>query len=125
MNANLRNASYRLPDGSLVIPGQPPNLSSALRRNQALRSTGLYHLSDNSVLSGAPRPTPPNLYSALKKEEMRGATYRYETILLLEIITSNQVMLSLQARNSFELIDKPISSSINCIKSAARWLFML
>ncbi|CAI5680955.1 unnamed protein product [Oreochromis niloticus] len=75
-NANLRSASYRLPDGTLVIPGQPPNLSSALRQNRALRSTGLYHLSENSVLSGAPRPTPPNLYAALQKEDMRGASYR-------------------------------------------------
>lgn len=76
MNADLRSASYRLPDGTLVIPGQPPNLSSALRQNRALRSTGLYHLSENSVLTGVPRPTPPNLYTALQKEDMRGASYR-------------------------------------------------
>nr|XP_012779321.2 unconventional myosin-XV [Maylandia zebra] len=75
-NANLRSASYRLPDGTLVIPGQPPNLSSALRQNRALRSTGLYHLSENSVLTGVPKPTPPNLYTALQKEDMRGASFR-------------------------------------------------
>ncbi|KAL7403896.1 hypothetical protein ABVT39_006572 [Epinephelus coioides] len=76
MNENLRSASYRLPDGTLVIPGQKPNLSSALRRNQALRSAGLYHLTEDSVLSGAPKPTPPNLASALRKEEFRGANFR-------------------------------------------------
>lgn len=76
MNENLRSASYRLPDGTLVIPGQKPNLTSALRRNQALRSAGLYHLTEDSVLSGAPKPTPPNLASALRKEEFRGANFR-------------------------------------------------
>nr|XP_033478894.1 unconventional myosin-XV [Epinephelus lanceolatus] len=76
MNENLRSASYRLPDGTLVIPGQKPSLSSALRRNQALRSAGLYHLTEDSVLSGAPKPTPPNLASALRKEEFRGANFR-------------------------------------------------
>lgn len=75
-NENLRNASYRLPDGTLVIPGQKPNLSSALRQNRAMRSTGLYHLSENSVLSGAPKPSPPNLASALQKEELQGVRYR-------------------------------------------------
>ncbi|XP_068177193.1 unconventional myosin-XV [Antennarius striatus] len=72
-NENLRNASYQL-DGTLVIPGQKPNLSSALRRNQAIRSTGLFQLSENSVLSGAPKPTPPNLSSALQKEDLQDLT---------------------------------------------------
>ncbi|XP_047434979.1 unconventional myosin-XV [Mugil cephalus] len=76
MNENLRNASYRLPDGSLVIPGQKPNLSSALRQNYALRSSGVFQLSENSILSGIPKPTPPNLASVLQNEDMRGVHYR-------------------------------------------------
>ncbi|KAK5899254.1 hypothetical protein CesoFtcFv8_008750 [Champsocephalus esox] len=75
-NQNLRSASYRLPDGTLVIPGQKPNLSSALSQNRALRSTGLYHLTEDSVLSGAPKPTPPNLASALRNDELRGGNFR-------------------------------------------------
>ncbi|XP_059190123.1 unconventional myosin-XV [Centropristis striata] len=76
LNENLRSASYRLPDGSLVIPGQKPNLGSALRRNQALRSAELYHLTDSSVLSGRPKPTTPNLASALRNEELRSGNFR-------------------------------------------------
>ncbi|XP_078145991.1 unconventional myosin-XV [Centroberyx gerrardi] len=69
-NEDLRKASYRLPDGSLVIPGQSPNLAAALQKNRALRSAGLYQLSDSSVLSGVPKPTPPNLSSALHNDEL-------------------------------------------------------
>ncbi|XP_034452723.1 unconventional myosin-XV [Hippoglossus hippoglossus] len=76
LNDNLRNASYHLRDGSLVIPGQKPNLSGALRQNQALRSTGLYRLSENSALSGAPKPTPPNLTSVMQNGELHGVRYR-------------------------------------------------
>ncbi|KAM7419612.1 hypothetical protein PAMA_016625 [Pampus argenteus] len=76
MNQNLRNASYQLPDGSLVIPGQTPNLAAALRQNKALRSTSLFHLSENSVLSGAPKPTTPNLKSALQNDELRGVNFK-------------------------------------------------
>ncbi|KAM7394545.1 hypothetical protein PAMP_021340 [Pampus punctatissimus] len=76
MNQNLRNASYQLPDGSLVIPGQTPNLAAALRQNKALRSTSLFHLSENSVLSGAPKPTTPNLTSVLRNEDMRGVSFK-------------------------------------------------
>ncbi|KAF3687897.1 Unconventional myosin-XV Unconventional myosin-15 [Channa argus] len=75
-NANLRNVSYHLPDGTLVIPGQKPSVTAALRQNSALRSAGLYHLSDNSVLSGMPKPSPPNLTSVLLNEDLRGVTYR-------------------------------------------------
>ncbi|CAJ1054060.1 unconventional myosin-XV [Xyrichtys novacula] len=78
-NENLRNASYQLPDGSLVIPGQKPtspNLAAALRQNQAMRSAGLFNLSQNSVLSGAPKPSPPNITRALKNEDLQGAHFR-------------------------------------------------
>lgn len=83
-NENLRNASYQLPDGSLVIPGQKPstpNLAAALRQNQAIRSTGLYHLPENYVLSGVPKPTTPNINSALRKEELQGVHFRWGTTL--------------------------------------------
>lgn len=79
MNTNLRHASYHLPDGSLVMPGQRPSgpdLSAALRQNQSLRSAGLYHLRDNSGLSAAPKPNPPNLASALRNDELRDVKYR-------------------------------------------------
>lgn len=79
MNENLRNASYQLPDGSLVIPGQKPstpNLAAALRQNQAMRSKGLFNLPEKSVLSGAPKPTTPSLASALQKEDLQGVRYR-------------------------------------------------
>nr|XP_046227386.1 unconventional myosin-XV isoform X2 [Scatophagus argus] len=79
MNENLRNASYHLPDGSLVIPGQKPstpNLAAALRQNQAMRSTGLFQLSESSILSGAPKPTPPKISSVLQNEELQGVRYR-------------------------------------------------
>ncbi|KAK7929364.1 hypothetical protein WMY93_005759 [Mugilogobius chulae] len=58
LNEHLRKASYQVPEGSLHIPGQKPNLSFALRQNRTLRSQGLYQLSDSSVLSGVPNPTP-------------------------------------------------------------------
>ena len=79
MNESLRNASYQLPDDSLVIPGQKPsapNLAAALRQNQTMRSTGLYNLSKSSVLSGAPKPSTPRITSALQNEDLQGAHYR-------------------------------------------------
>ncbi|XP_061534898.1 unconventional myosin-XV [Phycodurus eques] len=78
-NHSIRNASYQLPDGSLVIPGQQPatpNLTAALRKNMGLRSSDLFHLPQNSVFKGAPKPDSPNLYSALKNDELRGICYR-------------------------------------------------
>ncbi|KAK2817299.1 hypothetical protein Q5P01_025490 [Channa striata] len=75
-NPHLRSVSYQLPDGTLVIPGQKPSVASALRQNSSLRSAGLYHLSDNSVLSGVPKPSPPNLTSALLNEDLHGIAYR-------------------------------------------------
>lgn len=79
MNENLRNASYQLPDGSLIIPGQKPstpNLAAALRQNQAIRSPSLFHLPEKSVLSGAPKPTTPSLAAALQNEGLQGVRYR-------------------------------------------------
>ncbi|XP_061840189.1 unconventional myosin-XV [Nerophis lumbriciformis] len=80
-NVNLRNATYQLPDGSLVIPGQQPktpNLSFALRKNMALRSADRFHLPQNSALTGAPKPSIPNLSTVLNNEDMRGAHYRLQ-----------------------------------------------
>ncbi|XP_075318584.1 unconventional myosin-XV [Odontesthes bonariensis] len=79
VNNNLRSASYHLPDGSLVMPGQrtsSPNLAAALRQNRDLRSAGLFHLSENSVLSGAPKPTSPNISSAMLNEGLDSVRYR-------------------------------------------------
>nr|XP_020478442.1 LOW QUALITY PROTEIN: unconventional myosin-XV-like [Monopterus albus] len=73
-NDGLRNASYQLPYGSVIIPGQKPSLGFALRQKSALRSGGLYHLSEQSPLSGMPNPT---VASALQNEELRGVTYRF------------------------------------------------
>ncbi|XP_041640053.1 unconventional myosin-XV [Cheilinus undulatus] len=75
-NQNLRNATYHLPDGTLVIPGQKPSLASALRQNKGMRSANLFHLSDDSVLSGVPKPSTPNITRALKNEDLQGAHYR-------------------------------------------------
>ena len=65
----MRNLSYRLPDGTLVMPGQKPsqpNLAGALQ-NQNLRSAK-YRLGEGSALSANPAPPPPNLSSALRKQ---------------------------------------------------------
>ncbi|KAJ3615018.1 hypothetical protein NHX12_018586, partial [Muraenolepis orangiensis] len=77
LNPNLRSASYQLPDGALAIPGQKPNLSTALFRNQGLRSTELFQLSEDSVFTGKPKPSTPNLSSAMRKHDMsRGGNVR-------------------------------------------------
>ncbi|KAM8842059.1 uncharacterized protein myo15ab isoform 4-T5 [Synchiropus picturatus] len=76
LNPNIRSASYQLPDGALVIPGQEPTLASALRQHKGLRSPSLFHLPETSVLTGAPKPSLPNLKSVLKNDEMRGVRYR-------------------------------------------------
>uniref|UniRef100_A0AAV2LKU1 Myosin motor domain-containing protein n=1 Tax=Knipowitschia caucasica TaxID=637954 RepID=A0AAV2LKU1_KNICA len=76
LNEQMRKARYNVPDGTLHIPGQKPNLSFALRQNRPLRSTGLYQLSDSSILSGIPNPIPPNLSKALQADGMRGIKFR-------------------------------------------------
>lgn len=79
MNENIRGASYRLPDGSLVIPGQKPsspNLAAALRQNQGMRSSSTFQLSKTSGLTGAPKPSTPKIASALKKEDLKGVNFR-------------------------------------------------
>ncbi|CAL8330796.1 unnamed protein product [Merluccius merluccius] len=76
LNPNLRSSSYKLPDGALVIPGQKPNLSSALFRNRGMRSTELFHLTDDSVFTGKPKPNQPNLSSAMRKHDMSGSNLR-------------------------------------------------
>ncbi|XP_077460372.1 unconventional myosin-XV [Stigmatopora argus] len=78
-NQSIRTASYQLPDGSLAIPGQQPatpNLTAALRKNMGLRSSELFHLSQNSLFTGAPKPDSPKLSSALKNDDLRGLRYR-------------------------------------------------
>lgn len=78
-NESIRSASYQLPDGSLVIPGQKPsspNLTAALRQNQGMRSSGIFQLSKTSGLTGAPKPSTPKIASALKKEDLKGVNFR-------------------------------------------------
>lgn len=79
MNESIRSASYQLPDGSLVIPGQKPsspNLAAALRQNQGMRSSGIFQLPKTSVLTGAPKPSTPKIASALRNEELKGVNFR-------------------------------------------------
>lgn len=81
-NESIRSASYQLPDGSLVIPGQKPsspNLTAALRQNQGMRSSGIFQLSKTSGLTGAPKPSTPKIASALKKDDLKGVHFRYRT----------------------------------------------
>lgn len=79
MNESIRSASYQLPDGSLVIPGQKPsspNLAAALRQSQGMRSSGIFQLSHTSGLTGVPKPSTPKIASALNKEEIKGVKFR-------------------------------------------------
>lgn len=79
MNESIRSASYQLPDGSLVIPGQKPsspNLAAALRQNQKMRSSGVFQLPKSSGLTGAPKPSTPKITSALKNEELKSVQFR-------------------------------------------------
>lgn len=79
MNKSIRSASYQLPDGSLVIPGQKPsspNLAAALRQNPNMRSSGVFQLRKTSGLTGAPKPSTPKITSALKNEELKGVQFR-------------------------------------------------
>lgn len=79
MNESIRSASYHLPDGSLVIPGQKPsspNLSAALRQNQGMRSSGIFQLPKTSGLTGAPKPSTPKIASALKNEDLKDVNFR-------------------------------------------------
>lgn len=78
-NESIRGASYQLPDGSLVIPGQKPstpNLAAALRQNQGIRSSGVFQLSQTSGLTGAPKPSSPKIALALKNDQLKGVNLR-------------------------------------------------
>lgn len=79
MNESIRGASYQLPDGSLVIPGQKPsspNLAAALRQNKGMRSSGVFQLAQTSGLTGVPKPSTPKIASALNREEIKGVKFR-------------------------------------------------
>ncbi|KAM3863907.1 LOW QUALITY PROTEIN: unconventional myosin-XV [Diretmus argenteus] len=92
-NSSLRQATYRLPDGSLItrpVPAEPssgpfplstssPMLSSAML-NPSLRQA-TYRLPDGSLVTRpaptpAPSPSSPMLSSALLNPNVRKATYR-------------------------------------------------
>ncbi|XP_034566422.1 uncharacterized protein LOC117831725 [Notolabrus celidotus] len=90
-NPSLRQATYRLPDGSLItrtevaepsasqLPHSSPMLSSALL-NPSLRQA-TYRLPDGTLVTRteappAPSPSSPMLSSALLNPNVRKATYR-------------------------------------------------
>ncbi|GLD74594.1 unconventional myosin-XV, partial [Lates japonicus] len=115
-NPALRQATYRLPDGSLVTrtePAEPssvasplssPMLSSALL-NPSLRQA-TYRLPDGTLITrteptSAPSPSSPILSSALLNPSVRKATYRLPDGTLVtrnepvpEPITASSSMLS-------------------------------
>lgn len=111
MNDSLRNASYQLSDGSLIIPGQKPstpNLAAALRQHQAMRSPSVFHLPEKSVLTGAPRPTPPNLAAALRKDNLQGVTYRYGTTLYMESRAKDDLILTKKSSCKLGITSRPL-----------------
>ncbi|XP_054634967.1 unconventional myosin-XV [Dunckerocampus dactyliophorus] len=79
-NPQLMQASYRLPDGTLVSPyAEPrssPQLGQALQ-NQQIRGAS-YMLPDGSVIRDPripQKPVSPNLTRALQNQDLRNATY--------------------------------------------------
>lgn len=85
-NQNLRSATYRLPDGTLMTRPQPTSapktldLSNALSKNPNLRAAK-YRLPDGNIMTrlGAPKTPEPrtlNLSGALKNPNLRGASFR-------------------------------------------------
>ena len=106
-NANLRNATYRLPDGTLLRQ-QPeeeeqsfsPHLSSALQ-NANLRAAS-YRLPDGSLLLKKPgqkeQATPSMMSSALMNQNLRKATYKLPDG---SIVTRRQAPQTIQASSPF------------------------
>lgn len=74
-NPALRQASYSLPDGTIVIDPkkQTPNLKAALQ-NPYLRSAS-YTLPDGTIVIDPRKPVSPNLSSALQNSALRGASF--------------------------------------------------
>ncbi|XP_056890902.1 unconventional myosin-XV [Takifugu flavidus] len=79
-NPQVMQASYRLPDGTLVSPyadsGTSPMLSNALQ-NQQIRGAS-YILPDGSVVRDPylpQKPMSPSLYKALQNQNVKTASY--------------------------------------------------
>ena len=75
-NPALREASYALPDGTIVIdPKKPksPNLSAALQ-NPYLKSAS-YTLPDGTIIIDPRKPVSPTLANALQNSALRDASF--------------------------------------------------
>lgn len=75
-NPALREASYSLPDGTIVIDSKKeksPNLTAALQ-NPYLKSAS-YTLPDGTIIIDPRKPVSPNLSSALQNSALRNANF--------------------------------------------------
>lgn len=75
-NPALREASYSLPDGTIVIDPKKqksPNLTAALQ-NPYLKSAS-YTLPDGTIIIDPRKPVSPNLSAALQNSALRNASF--------------------------------------------------
>lgn len=75
-NPALREASYTLPDGTIVIDPKKeksPTLAAALQ-NPYLKSAS-YTLPDGTIIIDPRKPASPNLSKALQNSALRDATF--------------------------------------------------
>ena len=74
-NPALREASYSLPNGTIVIDpkNKSPNLAAALQ-NPYLKSAS-YTLPDGTIIIDPRKPVSPNLSSALQNSALRSASF--------------------------------------------------
>lgn len=75
-NPALREASYSLPDGTIVIDPKKeksPTLAAALQ-NPFLKSAS-YTLPDGTIIIDPRKPASPNLSNALRNSALRDASY--------------------------------------------------
>lgn len=75
-NSALRDASYSLPDGTIVIDPKKqmsPNLTAALQ-NPYLKSAS-YTLPDGTIIIDPRKPVSPNLSGALQNSALRNASF--------------------------------------------------
>lgn len=75
-NPALREASYSLPDGTIVIDSKKqksPNLAAALQ-NPYLKSAS-YTLPDGTIIIDPRKPVSPNLSNALQNSALRNASF--------------------------------------------------
>lgn len=75
-NPALREASYSLPDGTIVVDPKKqksPNLTAALQ-NPYLRSAS-YTLPDGTIIIDPRKPVSPNLSNALQNSALRNASF--------------------------------------------------